>query len=509
MHHPALVRRPVLALTAATFLMLTLASAQPGPGGRGGGPGGGVQPDTALVSQFDQDGDKRLNAAERAAAREFLANEIAEGRGPRRPGPRGGGNQTPPQPGIKLSPADVKSYGSEPLYEPGVLRTFFLEFENADWEKELAAFYHTDVDVPAKLTVDGRAYSDVGMSYRGASSFFTVGEGRKRSLNLAMDFVHDDQDLGGYRSLNLLNSHTDPSYLRTLLYFHIARQYLPAPKANHARLVVNGENWGIYVNVQQVNKELIKEWFGTTKGARWKAPGSPRGRANLAYLGDDAAEYKKIFEIKTKDDEKSWAALIRLCKVLNETPAEQLEAALAPILDVDGALKFLAIENTLINNDGYWIRTSDYYLYLDEQGRFHVLPHDANETLRLPGGPGGGQFNGVELDPFLAAEDANKPLISKLLAVPALRKRYAGYVKDIAEKWLDWSKLGPIAEAHQALIADDVKRDTRKLDSFEAFQNSLAAGGGGSRGGISLKDFADQRRAYLLAHPEIQKLAGK
>ena len=56
----------------------------------------------------------------------------------------------------------------------------------------------------------------------------------------------------------------------------------------------------------------------------------------------------------------------------------------------------------------------------------------------MGGGFGGGQrINGVELDPLLAANDVNKPLISKLLAVPALRARYLGYVRDIAEKWLD------------------------------------------------------------------------
>src|SRR5262249_6340307 len=61
-------------------------------------------------------------------------------------------------------------------------------------------------------------------------------------------------------------------------------------------------------------------------------------------------------------------------------------------LDVDGALKFLALENVLINNDGYWIRTSDYSLYQDAGGRFHVIPHDSNETFsrpESPGGPGG------------------------------------------------------------------------------------------------------------------------
>lgn len=504
MHRLTQPRRQSFAFAAAFGLLLNLAPAQPGPGGPPQG--------NKLVKQFDQDGDKRLNAIERKAAREFLAEEQAAGRGPRRPGPpRGGrgGEQTPPGPGVRLWTADVKSYGDESFYDSSVLRTLFFGFEGQDWEQELAAFYRTDVEVPARLTVDGKSYPDVGLGFRGASSFFTVSEGRKRSFSLSLDFVHDDQNLGGYRTLNLLNSHTDPSYLRTALFLHIAGHYIPAPQANHVRVVINGENWGIYVNAQQVNKELIQEHFGTTKGSRWKTPGSPRGQASLAYRGDDPAAYRGAYDLKTKDTPEAWSALIKLCKTLNQTPADQLEAALAPILDVDGALKFLALDNALINNDAYWVRTSDYYLYLDERGRFHLIPHDANETFRLPGGPGGGRFDGVELDPFYGEDDPNKPLISKLLAVPALRQRYAGYVKDIAETWLDWKKLGPIAEARQALIADDVKRDTRKLDSFEAFQNSLTGGADGSRGDISLKEFADQRRAYLLGHPEIQKLTAK
>ena len=530
-----------------------------GPGGRGPGGFGGVQQETKLVKQFDKDGDGRLNAAERKAAREFLAKERAEGRGRRGFGGGRGGfggrneNQEPPQPGAKMSPADVKSFPNAPLYEPLTLRTFFLEFENADWEKELGDFIRTDVEVPAKLTVDGKTYPDVGVHLRGMSSLMMVREGQKRSLNLTMDFAHKDQNLGGYRTLNLLNSHEDPTFLRTVLSYQIEREFVPAPKANFACVVINGESWGIYVNAQQFNKDFVKEWFGTTKGARWKAPGSPGGRASLAYLGDDVEQYKRIYQIKSKDDPKAWADLIKLCKVLNETPADKLEAALAPILDIDGALKFLALDNALINNDGYWIRTSDYSLYQDTKGRFHILPQDSNETFskpggpgfgggrggrggpggpggpdgpggpngpeggRGPGGPGGGggrgmpQVEGVKLDPLLAANDANKPLISKLLAVPSLRARYLGYVRDIADKWLDWKKLGPIAEKYHALIAADIKADTRKLDSTEDFEKSLTENipgrgfGPGGGGTIGLKNFADQRRAYLLNYQEAKK----
>src|SRR5207247_4422933 len=61
-----------------------------GPGGPGRGGFGGVQQKTKLVKQFDKNGDGRLDIAERKAAREFLAQERAEGRGPRGFGGRGG-----------------------------------------------------------------------------------------------------------------------------------------------------------------------------------------------------------------------------------------------------------------------------------------------------------------------------------------------------------------------------------------------------------------------------------
>ncbi|MBE0543340.1 MAG: CotH kinase family protein [Verrucomicrobia bacterium] len=126
------------------------------------------------------------------------------------------------------------------------------------------------------------------------------------------------------------------------------------------------------------------------------------------------------------------------------------------------------------------------------------------------GGPGGG---GVQLDPLVAANDASKPLLSKLLAVPALRTRYLGYVRDIAETWLDWNRLGPLAKTYQAVIADVVKTDTRKLDSTEAFFNGLD-GAAQAQGGIgpnrgqrsSLKNFAEQRRTFLLNHAEVRKM---
>lgn len=549
-----------------------------------GPPGGPMGQSRELVAKFDKDGDGRLNREERNAARESIKSDGGPGRGRRGFGPPGGPfgrEEEPVKPGPLVAVEEVAPVDA-PFYDPGVVRTIFLNFENDDWEAELGDFVRSDVEVPASMTVDGREYPGVGVHLRGMSSLMGVQAGHKRSINVSVDFTDSEQRIQGYKTLNLLNSHEDPSFLHTILYLQAARQYLPALKANFVRVVINGESWGLYVNVQQFNKEYIAEAYPEQpKGTRWKVPGSPGGRGGLEYLGEDLATYKRIYEIKSNDSPKAWKALIHLCKVLNETPADQLEAALEPILDIDQALWFLALENALVNSDGYWVRASDYNIFLDQSGKFHLTPHDTNETFQPgmgpgmgfgpggprggfggpggpggragraegrprrpqgedgpgpggpprdgdrprpegppgagPGGPGGRRGmrggpggGGVELDPLVGLNDSSKPLRSKLLAVPSLKRHYLEHVRTIANDWLDWEKLGPVVEQHAALIAPYVEADTRKLSSYAAFQASVSAEptppaeGRGRR--MSLKEFADQRRVFLLNHPEIKRL---
>jgi spore coat protein CotH len=520
-----------------------------------------MQEERKLVDQFDKDDNKRLDKNERAAARDFLkANPAPQRGGPPggfpgggRPGgfgPREGKDDTPPPPGARISPADVQPASGD-LYAADTLRTIFLDFENTDWEAELEAFHGTDVEVPATMTVDGETYPGVGIHFRGMSSYMMVPAGKKRSLNVSIDFTEKKQRLEGYKTLNLLNSNGDGTFLSAVLYSQIARQYIATPKANLVRVVINGENWGVYVNQQQFNKDFIQENFRTSKGARWKVRGSPNGQGGLDYIGDNIEDYKKRYEMKS-GDEDDWKALIKLCKTLTETPADQLEAAVSPLLDVDSVLWFLALDCGLLNSDGYWTRASDYSLYRGKEGKFHIIPGDMNECFRAaeggpgfggPGGPRGGRgfggnggppqgppntaqpersaesapstqpaaprASGVKLDPLTGLDDAKKPLRSKLLAVPALRKRYLENIHTLAEKDLDWKNLGATVARYRELAGKEVAADTRKTSTTAEFENLTSdqpteaeAPRGFGHGGMALKTFADQRRAYLLSLPQ-------
>jgi len=97
-----------------------------------------------------------------------------------------------------------------------------------------------------------------------------------------------------------------------------------------------------------------------------------------------------------------------------------------------------------------------------------------------------------------------------------LRERYLTYVREIAEHWLDWQHLGPVVEGHAQRIEPFVAADTRKLSSLAAFQQAVASeppetnpapgAPGPGRRVTNLRQFAEQRRKFLLNHPAIQAL---
>ncbi len=491
-----------------------------GPGGPGGFGGGGRGPGGAkreLVEKYDLDQDGKLNDSERSAAREEAKSNAGGGRGfgGRR---RGGGTPEPAKPGVAISPSEVEYYPAADLYAPSIIRTLFLNFKNEEWESELNDFYKTDVEVPAEMMVDGKELASVGVRFRGNTSSMFVQPGYKKSINISVDYDDADQRLYGYKTLNLLNAHGDPSLMREVLFSRIAGDYMPALKANYVRVVINGENWGLYVNSQQFDKIFLGEAFGNKGGVRWKKPASPREGGGLKYDGDLAEDYKGFYQLKTnldsEEEQEAWEHYIRFAKTLASAPIDQLEEALDPYLDIDQALWFLAMENTFIDGDGYWVRASDFNFFQDSNGRFHVISHDNNETFRYPGGPGfdRGSVSGVGLDPLHGMGEPNKPLL-RLLENPYLQARYLAHVKTIAEDWLNWEKAGPIIATYKTLIQEEVRRGTKRESSYADFLASLKnenLSGGGPGGGVpGLQKFIQDRGEFLLNHPLLNRPSGK
>ena len=473
------------------------------PGGMpgfGGGRGGrrGPQPPEKLVNQFDEDKNGKLTGAERQAALDA----------------RGGGTlslttENNLRDGVQndvQASLDTVPEGSPSLYDAQILRTLYLRFHHEDWYEQMSSFYRTDIEVPAELIVDGKVYPEVGVHFRGTSSYFTVGS-EKKSFNIAVDYGEDGQRLYGYKTLNLLNGHVDASFLREVLYNQISRDYIPAMKTNFVKLVINGENWGVYINLQQYNKDFLAEWFDTKEGIRWKV-GPGRGGA-LTYAGDDPSAYQETYQLKTSNVENPWEGLIALTKMLDDsTPDAELVENLPSLLNIDQVLWQLAVSNVFMDDDGYIHKGGDYTIYQDVNGRFHLVPHDNNESIRFGrsgrGGPGGGGPGGWSwgdltdgmVSPVAHEDNAARPLIKRLLSNPQWRARYLAHVRTVVDEWLDWEVFEPIIKEYQTLIDAEVQQDDKKLYGYEDFATDAP---------MDLKSFVTARRDLLRNHPELSR----
>ena len=100
----------------------------------------------------------------------------------------------------------------------------------------------------------------------------------------------------------------------------------------------------------------------------------------------------------------------------------------------------------------------------------------------------------MQLSPLVAQNDTEQADHLEVLAVPALRAKYLGFVRESRRSRSTGTPFGPVVKQYRELIAADVARDTRKLFSTDEF---LARHGGRRRPG-TLRGFFEARRAFLL-----------
>jgi hypothetical protein len=418
----------------------------------------------------------------------------------------------------------------EDFYDASVLRKIELEFTQTNWWQLLEANAQSGQNISARLTVEGVSYDSVGVRFRGFTSYSMIGTSKKKSFNIEVDWKKK-QDLMGYETINLINCYEDPTFIREALYSNAARNVLPSARVNFVKLTINGENWGIYSNVQQLDGKFTKEWFPSNQGTRWRAgtgqmnggggmpggggPGGggvgPGGRipgggipgggtantgmnfgASLTYEGLDSTAYAAVYKIVHTEQDNPWQSLIHTCDVLNNTPWAQYTTEVPKVLDVDRALWLCAFEIVFHDDDGYvYKRGGDYYLYYEpESGQIHVMQFDGNTCMKT-------QQNG-QWPVFFMEDDSDVPFMNLLVGgVQEYRERYLAHIRSIIKLHLNEDYLFPRIDAYRGLIESEIKADTKKLYSNSAFDTGIN----------ELKTFIQKRKTYLLSDADVARPA--
>lgn len=391
---------------------------------------------------------------------------------------------------------------SDGLYDESRIRVFELWFSQANYWQLLKNNYQTHTDLPATLIADGDTFLNVGVRFKGQTSYSQTQNSDKKSFNITMDYLVPGQDLHGYSTLNLNNCFEDASFMREVTYLHQIRKHVPAAKASYVHLYINGSNWGIYPNVQQLNRDYINDWYFSNDGTLWRADrpdgsqgggGGPMwgdGTAALNFLGTDTATYQQYYILKSSDQANPWDDLVQVCEVLNDTPLSELEAAISQYLDLDRTLWFLASEIAFSDDDSYVFKgRMDYYLYWDpETARMTPLEFDGNSVMKS---------NATNWGVFYNETKVNYPLLNRLLAVPSIRQRYLAHMRTLVQEEMDPASFNALVDQYNALIGTDVQADPKKLYTNAQFTTEKQ----------TIKNFVQTHRNTLLNNTEMNTAA--
>ena len=144
---------------------------------------------------------------------------------------------------------------------------------------------------PANIVINGQAIQAVGIRKKG---FFGSAISTRPSLKFKLDKYIEDQKFAGQDMLTFNNNNQDPTMAQSVLVYGFMNEAgAKSPRANLGRIIVNGEDLGVYTHVESVRKPFIKRLFGKSKGDLWEG-----------YAGDfTESDYNRIVHKWGKDDD--------------------------------------------------------------------------------------------------------------------------------------------------------------------------------------------------------------
>ncbi len=367
---------------------------------------------------------------------------------------------------------------------------FHLEMSEAEWEAMKALDPHKGL-APAErlkkingerrelhrsrfpwaegsLTINGQHLNGIGARYKGNASFNLMRGSLKRNMKIKLDWTNKDQNYNSVETLNLNAGGLDPSKLRDAFSYWLFREAgVPAPRTTFAEMTLTipgryeKEHLGIYTIVEQVNKSFLKDRFGSKKGLLMK----PEGIASVEYHGDDWRFYAPLYR---PDDEPLLAQSMRVmdfANVVNLSNEKQFRDSISSYLDIDGFLRFIAVNALIVNLDTLLAMPQNYYLHLSKDtNKFVFFPWDLD--ISFAGWPLGGkpadQMKLSLVHPH--SSDAHK-LIDRLLAMEPVKLRYDKIISQLVEGIFSKEQLIKKFEKLERTILDSRERDTAAIES--------------------------------------------
>ncbi len=422
----------------------------------------------------------------------------------------------------------------DPFY-PDRVATVRIVMPEANWQSLMANAYSKDY-YKADFWFDDELVPDVGIRTKGNASLQDTVVWKSERFPLAIDFnlFNQARSFHGMKKVHFNNGWSDPTLIRDVISYEIfAKMGVPAPRASIVDLYVNDHHLGVYTMAEAVDASFLSRYFTDTTGNLYKPEVSsarldwteknayqtfsmfgmfptqpveenPALQLNigggplidiLKALGDEdtAANFQSGNEtqgvaqssiviprnfiegvgLKTNQENPDYTGLFKLLDVLNNAPDDTFPQEIEKVLDVDEALRFLAVSAGIVHLDNYIGIGHNTYLY-EVNGKFTIIPWDLNMTF--------GTFNGgirkdgiinYYIDEPTAGPMNRFPLVDRLLSYPPYLERYHGYLQELLDGPFSLDVVLPRIDQLVAMVRPYAQVDTEMFYTYEDWERCI------------------------------------
>lgn len=326
-----------------------------------------------------------------------------------------------------------------------------------------------------------KTWTNVGFRLKGNSSLNSIWRSGvyKLPFRLKMDEFEDqfptikNQRLYGFQELSMSPGFNDNSLIREKVAADIFREAgIPAARTAFYRVYIDfgaGKKYcGIYTMVEVVDDTMIQNQFAE----------DPEAKGNI-YKPESTFQtfQQSAFEKKNNEDKPDYSDVQAFVTALNATnrtsDASTWRANLEKVFNVDHYLKYLAVNNTIVNWDAYGAMAHNHYLYNSPTRKLIWIPWDHNESMKSTG------RNVVSLAMTEVAK--SWPLIRYVADDAAYYTKYKQYVAEFNNNVFTAAKMGVLFDKYHNLIAPYVsgteveQKPYSNLTSTSSFVSELAA----------------------------------
>lgn len=332
--------------------------------------------------------------------------------------------------------------------------------------------------VSCTVEIDGEAFHQVGLRAKGNNSLRLTKEYHLSRYSLKLEFDHftDGGNYYGLDKFSLDASFQDNSYLKTYLVYDMMNfMKVPSPLCSYVWVTVNGQDWGLFLAVEEPEEAFARRNFGNDYGNLYKPDYRSLEAENadvaLKYIDENPDSYPNIFEnAKFKTSQEDQKRLIEALKVLDS--GENLETA----VNIDEVLRYFSVQVFVMNWDSYLGYTGHNYFLYEKDGVISILPWDYNLAF---GTYALGMTNPIKDVHLLInypvntpAEGnimLNRPLYHNLMKHKEYFDQYHTYLKYFISEYFESGQFETTFAKIQKLISPYVLKDPTAFCSYEDY----------------------------------------